>query len=148
MATTTTLARRRTAAHGAGLEQAAGVQGTGPLQPAQAQVLVRVPLAVDVDLGAGHGVVHVDEAVEALASKPVEMKCPPGGHFPDRGGEDLVGRALPYLGAGVGNPGTLETLETELRYLAQRLDNNLTEDADRNVRRLPRRAPGRQPRAR
>ena len=48
--------------------------------------------------------------------------------YADRGGNDGDGRQLPYLGGLPGDPVALEAIESELRYLAKRLDNNAAED--------------------
>jgi hypothetical protein len=48
--------------------------------------------------------------------------------YADRGGSDGDGRQLPYLGGLPGDPVALEAIESELRYLAKRLDNNAAED--------------------
>ena len=51
-----------------------------------------------------------------------------GAAYPDREGKDGDGRQLPYLGGLPGDPVALEAIESELRYLAKRLDNNAAED--------------------
>ena len=51
-----------------------------------------------------------------------------GAAYPDREGTDGDGRQLPYLGGLPGDPVALEAIESELRYLAKRLDNNAAED--------------------
>ena len=71
--------------------------------------------------------------VQALEEENKQLKrqlrpSTAGAAYPDREGTDGDGRQLPYLGGLPGDPVALEAIESELRYLAKRLDNNAAED--------------------
>ena len=72
-------------------------------------------------------VAHLEEENKQLKSQLRPSTANPS-HTPIRGGSDGDGRQLPYLGGLPGDPVALEAIESELRYLAKRLDNNAAED--------------------
>ena len=90
--------------------------------------------------GAMSDISHVLRTVDDLAkrvqaleeeNKQLKRQLRPstaGAAYPDREGTDGDGRQLPYLGGLPGDPVALEAIESELRYLAKRLDNNAAED--------------------
>jgi regulator of replication initiation timing len=71
-------------------------------------------------------VAHLEEENKQLKRQLRPSTANPS--YADRGGTDGDGRQLPYLGGLPGDPVALEAIESELRYLAKRLDNNAAED--------------------